>query len=401
MNKYLLLLRENNALKKLSAIQLLCYFGAWFSHMAIYTLLIDLNAPVWALSTAAAFTFLPSMLLAPFSGAIIDKIDTKKFMLFLISIEMSTVFCMVFIDSLDYLWVMLWLIFLRMGAGSIYFQTEMSLLPKLLNSHDLKLANEIHSMIWSFSYALGMAIAGFYVHLFGVKIAFITDIGIFLVGFAILTKLEVPSLITDKSEKVFKMIKSGFYYLKRNPKIIHLILLHSCVGFTAYDALIALLADVKYSLVLAVPLTIGFINATRALSLIIGQFILSPFTNSKSLFYLLLFQGIGIISWGVSQESLHVSFIGILLSGFFTTTLWSYTYTILQYEVEKEYYGRVIAYNDMVFMGASTLVSFMIGFLYEHGLSLSWITILLGSTFIFFALYYKWITKTYTLTCKE
>lgn len=133
MYKYLALIKNNDALAKLSAIQLLCYFGAWFSHMAIYTLLIDLNAPVWALSSAAAFTFLPSMLLAPFSGAIIDKIDTKKFMLTLIFIEMCSVFCMLFIDSLEYIWFMLALIFLRMGAGSIYFQTEMSLLPKLLN----------------------------------------------------------------------------------------------------------------------------------------------------------------------------------------------------------------------------------------------------------------------------
>lgn len=401
MYKYLALLQSNSSLKKLSAIQLLCYFGAWFSHMAIYTLLIDLNAPIWALSTAAAFTFLPSMLLAPFSGAIIDKIDTKKFMLFLISIEMSSVFMMVFIDKLEYIWIILGLVFLRMGAGSIYFQTEMSLLPKLLNEKELKLANEIHSMIWSISYALGMAISGFYVHYFGVKIAFITDILIFLAGFIILTKLEVPSLISDKTTKVFKMIKSGFVYLKQNPKIMHLILLHSCVGFTAYDALIALLADIKYSYILAVPLTIGFINATRAVSLIIGQFILSSRINAKSLFSMLILQGLGIITWGLLQDSLHVSFIGIILSGFFTTTLWSYTYTILQYETQEEYYGRVIAYNDMVFMGMSTLVSFMIGFLYEHGVSLSMITILLGVIFIIFAFYYKWISATYNLTCKE
>lgn len=395
MKNYINLLKSNKALMKLSSIQLLCYFGAWFSHMAIFTLLIDLNAPTWAISTAAAFTFLPAMLLAPFSGAIIDMIDTKKFMIFLISTEMTTVFFMVFMDSLDYLWIMLFLVFVRMGAGSIYFQTEMSLLPKLLNQEELKLANEIHSMIWSLSYAFGMAISGFYVHYFGVKVAFLSDIFIFLAGLLILLKLEVPSLLTNKNIKIFATIKEGYFYLRKNPKIFHLIILHSCVGFTAYDALIALLADIKYSHILAVPLTIGFINASRAIALVLGQFFLSKYTNPKSLFYLLILQGLSIILWGILQEDLHVSFIGIIMSGLFTTTLWSYTYTILQYETQKEFYGRIIAYNDMVFMGVSTFVSFAIGFLYEGGFLLSHITMLLGSIFILFGFYYRWILYRY------
>lgn len=395
MKNYINLLKSNKALMKLSSIQLLCYFGAWFSHMAIFTLLINLNAPTWAISTAAAFTFLPAMLLAPFSGAIIDMIDTKKFMIFLISTEMITVFFMVFMDSLDYLWIMLFLVFVRMGAGSIYFQTEMSLLPKLLNQEELKLANEIHSMIWSLSYAFGMAISGFYVHYFGVKVAFLSDIFIFLAGLLILLKLEVPSLLTNKNIKIFATIKEGYFYLRKNPKIVHLIILHSCVGFTAYDALIALLADIKYSHILAVPLTIGFINASRAIALVLGQFFLSKYTNPKSLFYLLILQGLSIILWGILQDNLHVSFIGIIMSGLFTTTLWSYTYTILQYETQKEFYGRIIAYNDMVFMGVSTFVSFAIGFLYEGGFLLSHITMLLGGVFILFGFYYRWILYRY------
>ncbi|MDN5377438.1 MAG: hypothetical protein PWQ42_734 [Sulfurospirillum sp.] len=395
MKNYINLLKSNKALMKLSSIQLLCYFGAWFSHMAIFTLLINLNAPTWAISTAAAFTFLPAMLLAPFSGAIIDMIDTKKFMIFLINTEMITVFFMVFMDSLDYLWIMLFLVFVRMGAGSIYFQTEMSLLPKLLNQEELKLANEIHSMIWSLSYAFGMAISGFYVHYFGVKVAFLSDIFIFLAGLLILLKLEVPSLLTNKNIKIFATIKEGYFYLRKNPKIFHLIILHSCVGFTAYDALIALLADIKYSHILAVPLTIGFINASRAIALVLGQFFLSKYTNPKSLFYLLILQGLSIILWGILQDNLHVSFIGIIMSGLFTTTLWSYTYTILQYETQKEFYGRIIAYNDMVFMGVSTFVSFAIGFLYEGGFLLSHITMLLGIIFILFGFYYRWILYRY------
>jgi hypothetical protein len=189
------------------------------------------------------------------------------------------------------------------------------------------------------------------------------------------------------------MIVSGFRYLKAHPKIMHLILLHASVGLSAYDALIALLADYQYKQILSVALVMGFINATRALSLIVGQFILSPFTNTKTLFWIFIAQGLTIILWGVLQYDFYTSFLGIVLCGLFTTTLWSYTYTLLQYETQEAFYGRVIAYNDMVFMGMSTLVSLAIGGLFAYGMPLSAITSLLGMGFIGFAFYWRWIER--------
>jgi len=393
MSSYRMLLRSNKTLLRLSMIQLLCYFGAWFSHMGIYTLLINLEAPIWALSAAAAFTFLPSMLLAPFSGAIIDKIDTKKFMLFLTLIEIVTVFFLIFIDSLEAIWLLLALIFIRMGTGSIYFQTEMSLLPKLLNNDDLKIANEIHSIIWSISYAFGMALAGLFIHYFGTTLSFIVDMVIYLIGFYLLLGLDIPSLAQKSIANVWKMIGSGYTYLKANSKIMHLIFLHASIGFTAYDALIALLADYQYKHLLSISLIMGFINASRALSLVFGQFFLSLHVNHKTLFTIFILQGLSIILWGVLQYNFYLSFVGILLSGLFTTTIWSYTYTLIQYETEEAFYGRIIAYNDMIFMGMSTLVSFIIGFLFERGIPLWSITCFLGIVFIFFGFYWKWIQK--------
>jgi len=393
MHPYLVLLRKNPTLLRLSSIQLLCYFGAWFSHMGIFTLLISLEAPTWILSFAAAFTFLPSMILAPFSGAIIDKVDTKKFMLFLTLIEIVTVFFLIFITSLSAIWFLLLLIFIRMGTGSIYFQTEMSLLPKLLDEGDLKIANEIHSIIYSISYAFGMAVAGFYIHYFGTTSAFIADMVIYMIGFYLLLGLDIPSLAQKNTTHVWIMVKSGFVYLKAHPKIIHLILLHASIGLSAYDALIALLAANQYKHLLSISLIIGFINASRALSLVFGQFFLSLHVNHKTLFYIFLLQGLSVILWGVLQYDFYLSFIGILICGLFTTTLWSYTYTLIQYETDAEYYGRVIAYNDMAFMAMSTFVSFAIGILYEQGLALWIITSLLGILFIFFGFYWKWIEK--------
>jgi len=317
MKQYVELLRNNTTLRRLSIIQLISYFGAWFSHMGIYTLLIQLDAPVWALSAAAGFTFLPSMLLAPFSGAIIDKIDTKKFMLLLTAIEIVTVFWLMFITSLDALWILLGLIFIRMGTGSIYFQTEMSLLPKLLNNDELKLANEIHSMIWSISYAFGMAVAGFYIHYFGTTSAFVADMVLYCISFYLLLGLNIPSIASKHALHVKAMIWSGFVYIKENPKIMHLIFLHASVGLTAYDALIALLADHQYKQFLSIALVMGFINASRALSQVLGQFLLSRYITKETLFYIFIVQGVLALSSGVCCSMIFTSVLsGSLCAGF-------------------------------------------------------------------------------------
>ncbi|MDD4506581.1 MAG: MFS transporter, partial [Sulfurospirillaceae bacterium] len=154
-----------------------------------------------------------------------------------------------------------------------------------------------------------------------------------------------------------------------------------------------LLADYQYKHLLSISLVMGFINASRALSLVLGQFFLSLHVNHKTLFTIFLLQGFSIILWGVLQYDFYLSFIGILVSGLFTTTIWSYTYTLIQYETDEAFYGRVIAYNDMVFMGMSTGVSLGIGFLFEQGVALWLITSLLGIAFIFFGFYWKWVAK--------
>ncbi|HEC2688069.1 TPA: MFS transporter, partial [Campylobacter jejuni] len=53
----------------------------------------------------------------------------------------------------------------------------------------------------------------------------------------------------------------------------------------------------------------------------------------------------------------------------------------------KEYHGRVIAYTDMIYLSFSAIISMLMGFLFEIGLSLELITGLLGMIFIFAAFF--------------
>ncbi|QKJ24051.1 proton antiporter protein, major facilitator superfamily [Poseidonibacter lekithochrous] len=355
-------------------------------------MLVEFGSTELAISVVAAMHFIPAVIIAPFSGAIIDRFKIKPLMVSLLSIELIMTLCFLTIDNQNDIWLLMIFIFVRMSAASMFFSTEMSLLAKLLNGKALQQVNEIHSIIWSFTYAAGMAMSGIIVNFVGIKIAFIIDSMFFLVALIVFINIDFKVKASIVQDKIWELIKDGFLYIKNNRIILHLIFLHSCVGLTSFDTLVTLLAKNEYKYVIAVPLAIGISNATRAVALMIGPVFISKYVNKNNLHYVLILQGIAIILWGLTQFNFYVSLFTIFFTGFFTTILWSFTYALLQDQCDEKYLGRVISYNDMFFMMACVLTTLFIG-LMASLTSLAIITSILGLGFILFAFYYTRILK--------
>lgn len=393
MNEYMKLLKSEPILRRLSTIQLIAYFGAWFSNVAIYTLLIDMKVDAGVIAFTAMLHFLAGVIQAPFSGSIIDSVKPKKLMLILISVEIFATFFLIFINELSDLWFLYTLIFIKMAAASFYFTTEMSLLPKILEGMKLQKANELHSIIWSLSYTLGMAISGFVVYWLGVKIAFVLDACMFVVGFFLLFNLNIRVEVIKTGENLFQMMRDTFKYLKRSPHAIHLMIIHAFVGLTAFDALVALMVDKYYASVIATSLALGLLHASRAIGLVIGPIVLSGWINNRRIVYLFIFQALAIWLWAIMMKDFYLSLVASVIVGLFSTTLWSYTYTLLQKNIEEKYYGRIVAYNDMLFLSSAAFTSFMIGFLATDGYSLEVIIVLIGVGFVAGGIYFSWVIK--------
>ncbi|MCG3693253.1 MFS transporter [Aliarcobacter butzleri] len=392
MKQYILFLKENKIIRDLSLVNFISSFGAWFSTVAIYTMVVEFGSTELAISIVTAMHFIPAIIIAPLSGAIIDRVKIKPLMISLLFVELLMTIMFLTINDLSHLWILLIFIFIRMSAASMYFSTEMSLLAKLLDGKNLQTANEINSIVWSFTYAVGMATSGFIVNLYGVKTAIMVDVFIFVL--AIIVFLQIKLTIEHKkvTEKIFELMKDGFLYIKNNKVILHLIFLHASVGLTSYDALITILAKNQYKELIAVPLAIGLSNAVRAVALMIGPLFLNKIINKENLHYLLVFQGVTIILWALTQDNFYLSLVSLFLVGLSTAFLWSYTYSLLQNSCDNKYIGRVISYNDMFFMLSNVCTTMFIGFM-AHITTTQVITVCLGVAFLLFAYYYTKILK--------
>ena len=397
MDKYLSLLKSEPILLRLSTIQLIAYFGAWFSNVAIYTLLLSFEVDPKIIAFVAMLHYLAGVFQAPFTGAIIDRVKPKILMLILILLELISTLLLLSINDISMVWFLYIIIFVKMASASFYFTTEMSLLPKILPTNHLQLANELHSIIWSFSYTLGMAISGFVVYMLGVDVAFLIDAMMFFIAFILLYTLELEVVIQKTHETLLEMMKDSFAYLKRTPQAFHLMIAHSFVGLTAFDALVALMVERYYSSILAVSLAIGLIHASRALGLVVGPILLGSWISNKNIIKLFIAQAVAVWFWALLMHNFYLSLFASFMVGFFTTTLWSYTYTLLQKNIKEKYYGRIVAYNDMFFLSVAGLNSYLIGYFASKGLSLELITVMIGIGFVFGGVYFNWILKSYDI----
>jgi MFS family permease len=380
---------------RLTLIQFISYFGTWFSQVAIASMMVEYGASEMLIATMAMMVMLPSILLAPLSGYIIDRVEFKKLMSILLVVEISMTLLFMTINSIDtILWLMLFL-FIRSTAASILFSAEMALFPKILQGEMLKNTNEIHSIVWSVCFAFGMALGGVVTYYFGYDTTFMIDVLLYVIASIVLLGLTIDLEPKKHTQNALEMMKSGFYYLKNHKKLLHLILIHSSIGFTSFDALVTLLADFHYKYIMAVPLAIGWLNASRAIGLSVGPFLFSRFMKSSNLHYFFTFQGLSIILWAFFQYHFNFSLIAIFIVGLLATSLWSYTYYLLQQEIEIEFLGRVIAYNDMIFMLTNISVTLFVGYASKIGMELKYITVVMGCGFLFTAVYYHWFQNTY------
>jgi MFS family permease len=385
---------KNPLIFRLSLVQLIAYFGAWFSNVAIYTMILEFGVDSITNALVVSMYALPA-LLAPLSGAVVDKFEFKRFMLLMLGVELLMTLCYLFIGDISQVPLLMLFIFIRMTAASLFFQAEMSLLPQVVAEDELRVANELHSIIWSVTFALGMALGGIAVDTLGVHYTIMIDGILFVVAMGIFVTIRLD-VIKETTQSLAALIREGFGYIKGHRALLHLIMIHAAVALTSFDALINLLTDVAYKEVIAIPLAIGWLNATRALGLMFGPFLIGKIVNHTNLHFVFVVQGIMILLWALVEDSFMLSLFMMFFIGFFTTTLWSYTYTLIQTHTEAKYLGRVVAYNDMIFMMVYIIVTMFIGIGYKWGLGLPAITTFIGIGFVLAGGYYLWFKNKFS-----
>jgi DHA3 family macrolide efflux protein-like MFS transporter len=348
--------------------QSISMFGSRVSYIAwIWWVLekTDSAASVAAIGIAAA---LPSLILGPIAGALVDRMDRRKVMLWtdLINVAIfGSAASLLFADMLQ-----VWHVYLFTAAGAtsmaLHRPALQSSIPNLVPAEQLTHANSLYQISRGVCGIVGLLMGGVLVGLIGVAPTLGLDAVTFLIAGTSLLLVAIASPRTsaiDNWRTVLQDIANGFRFLLNRKSLFYLILLFALINFllAPIGVLFSLMSRDVFD---AGSQGFGALNAAISVGLLVGGFltaILKKF-RKHGLWILIGLIGIGLLLTLLGLSTNLTISLGILaVMGIIVAVVNVFESVIFQTQVPNELQGRVFAAQFTLCDGLQPLSLAVIG----------------------------------------
>jgi MFS family permease len=224
---------------------------------------------------------------------------------------------------------------------------------------DLGNAIALNSSMFNVSRAIGTAVGGVILALFGAGWCFLLDGVSYIAVLVSLLMMVVPPFLAKEHQNPWLQLKDGFKYTIGFPPIRSLLLLvagMSLIGFP-YSVLLPVIAANVLHGGAGTYATLGVCSALGALT---GAIVLAARKSVRGLGriipYCTMSFGVALLIFSHSPF-IWLSFMALFIMGFAMMTQYAASKTILQTIVDPEKRGRVMSFYVMAFMGMMPLGS--------------------------------------------
>jgi len=372
---YLQLLKKNLPFRNLWYGQVISELGDWLNTIAIFALVLKLDGSGMTLAAVMTAKLLPVFFVSPFAGIIIDRMDRKTVMFVSDILRFMVVLCFLFIHDKSQLWLLYTLVVIEISLAGFFEPARSAIIPSLTAKEDLVTANTLSGSTWSVMLALGAAIGGVIVSLFGIKTAFVVDAFTFLISAWFISRVE-PSKkaeLTEKDRPKLGGIKSflqGVRYLRSEPIVLVLTLLKSGLAVSGgFMTLIPLYAHQLLANPSSVSMAIGVMYSARGLGAAMGPVLVKLiFGESRKVLQ-------GAVLAGYFMTAVFFLFLAesnsvwtaSLSLGFATlcgSIIWVFSSAMIHLQAKDEFLGRIFSLDwallALVMGGSNWCVGFAI-----------------------------------------
>ncbi len=281
--------------------------GNGIHNIALVWFVLELTGSGTATGTIMLLSYLPGVLMGPFSGVLVDKLN-RKFLIVGMDI----------IRGLVVIWLS-WVIYLgnagffHVGIATVLIAISNSffnpaieaVLPLLIRDKNLQSANSLEHFSLNFSQIIGAGIGGFLIALTGISGVFlINGISFLLSAFSELF-IDIPPVINNNTEKksFLDELKFGFRFLHQSRAILALFSLAIFLNFLFTGLAMVGLPFVFKQVLNVNSKLFGIFQSVFPAGAVIGALILSFKAEIKNFYKVLmstlLFQGLLIILIGL------------------------------------------------------------------------------------------------------
>lgn len=216
---------------------LLSNLGQWFQNLAAAIVIYELTGSSLWVGTVAVAQFAPTLLLAPWAGALGDRIDRRRLLIAgqLVALVSATVLAVwvsvVGVTGLPGPWPVLGAT-LGLGLGyAISIPTLQALVPALVPPADLDEAVALNSVTFNLARAVGPALAGLTLATLGPAFTFSVNAASYLP--LLLALLVIRPRPLSHAGEADRSIAAGWRHVRADPGSSLLLLGVAALGFTS------------------------------------------------------------------------------------------------------------------------------------------------------------------------
>ncbi|MBL8144338.1 MAG: MFS transporter [Acidobacteria bacterium] len=191
---YAALLRGNRNFRFLWLGQVVSQLGDWFNAIAVYALLLDLTGSATAVAVMMVVQQLPSALLGPWAGALVDRFDRRRVMIAADICRAVIVLGLVLVDSASTVWLAYVIVGGAVLATSFFEPARSAIMPSLVSRDELLPANSLSSATWAVMLAVGASVGGLVAQWFGRDFAFVLNSLSFAASAYFLAQIRPPAM---------------------------------------------------------------------------------------------------------------------------------------------------------------------------------------------------------------
>lgn len=189
IRRLLSVLRENRDFRRLYAANAVSQMGDWFNIVALFSLLLELTGRGGAVAFALLTRFVPAFLAGPAAGVLADRVSRRAVMAVSDLLRAALVLCLLFVRRPDQVWIAYAVITAHSLVSAFFDPAQQAMLPNLVTGEDYPLAATLENSLWAATLAVGSALGGFALALFGRDAAFACDAASFLGSAALIARL--------------------------------------------------------------------------------------------------------------------------------------------------------------------------------------------------------------------
>jgi MFS family permease len=317
--------------------------------------------------------FVPAVIMAIYSGYIIDKSDKKKLLHYSLAGNLVLTILFAYITSEHALSILnkstvliavYMIAFLTGVARAFSGPTSFALVSMLVPKQKLPNATSWHSSSWQIAAVSGPAIGGLLYGEKGITFAFIIMIIMLTLSVLLLFFIKPkPPAVLQLKEPMLKSIQQGFKFVGQSKEILGVLSLDLFAVF--FGGATALLPYFSDQILKTGPEGLGILRSAPGIGAILVMLIINfiPMKKNQGKIMLYCVAGFGLmmIIFGLSTF-FWLSFSALLISGVLDGISVIVRSTVLQLKTPENMKGRVSSLNSIFIISSNELGAFESGF---------------------------------------